>query len=291
MSGSVDLIEDLPTDDLASLKKNPKLTVVDTPSVRLIYAGVNVADDMPPGVSGTQGRNPFKDVRVRRALTKAIDREALVNRVMDGAAVAAADLMMPGVPGTRDDAVVVKYDPEGAKKLLAEAGFPSGFSMTLGTPNGRYVNDLKVAQAIASMWGRIGVKASVEASTPPIFFKNLEARAYSGFMKGWGDTTMSARQLSLLGTPDVAKGTGASNHGGYSDPEVDRLIATAFGTVDDQRRSALLQQASAKAIDTDVAVMPLYFEKTSWGMRKGLTYAARPDQWLLAQFVKPVASK
>jgi peptide/nickel transport system substrate-binding protein len=265
--------------------------VVDTPSVRLIYLGVDIADEMPPGLSGTQGRNPFKDVRVRRALTQAIDRQGLVDRVMDGGALAAADLMMPGAPGTRSDAVVVKYDPEGAKKLLAEAGFPSGFSMTLGAPNGRYVNDLKVAQAIASMWGRIGVKATVEASAPPIFFKSVEARSYSGFMIGWGDTTMASRQLALLGTRDAAKGTGVVNYGGYSDPEVDRWIATAIGTIDDQQRNALLQQASAKALDTDVAILPLYFERTSWGLRRGLTYPARADQMLMTQFVKPGASK
>ena len=291
LSGGVDLIEDLPTDDAASIKKDPRLTVVSTPSVRLIYVGVNVADDMPPGISGTDGKNPFKDVRVRRAMTEAIDRNALVSRVMDGSAQVAVELMLPGMPGTRKDAKPILYDLAGSQKLMAEAGYPTGFSMTLGAPNGRYVNDLKVAQALASMWGRIGVKTTVDAAAAPIFFKNAETKAYSGFLIGWGDTVMSSRQSALVGTRNDALGTGTTNYGEYSSPAVDELIATAMKTPDEDKRNALLQQVSAKAIDTDVAIFPLYFETTSWGMRKGLTYQARPDQMLLAQYIKPVAAK
>lgn len=291
MSGGVDLVEDPPTDDIAQLRKDPKLTIQETPSVRLMFLAINVADDNVPGLTGTNGKNPLKDVRVRRALSAAIDRDALVEQVMGGFGSPAAELMLPGTPGTRSDAVVVKHDPQQARALLAEAGYPNGFTMSLGTPNGRYLNDLKVAQAVASMWSRVGVKTTVEASSPAIFFKNMMAKAYGSTLGGWADVEMSGRARALIGTRNDAKGWGTTNWGGYSNAEVDALIESASTTLDDEQRSALLQQVSAKAIDTDLAVLPLYFERSAWGMRRGLTYAVRPDQQTLARFVTPSDTK
>lgn len=287
LSGSVDLVEDPPPDDVAQLRKNPKLSIAEIASTRLIYLGLYQTTDALPGLSGTGGKNPFKDVRVRRALSEAIDRQALADRIMEGFGVPAADLMLSGVPGARTDAVVVKQNAARAKALLAEAGYPDGFSMTLGTPNGRYINDLKVAQAVASMWSRVGVKTTVEASAPALFFKSLASTGYSGFLSGWGDNDMPSRQRALISTPDAARGVGAANFSGYSNAEVDQLVEKAVATLDATQRNALLRQASAIAIERDVAMLPLYFERTSWGMRKGLSYAPRPNQFLLTQYVMP----
>ncbi|MDM0033791.1 ABC transporter substrate-binding protein [Variovorax sp. J22P271] len=291
LSGGVDLVEDPPIDDMAQLKKNPKLTIQEAPSVRLIFLAFNVSDDSVPGITGTQGKNPLKDVRVRRALSEAIDRKALVAQVMGGFGAPAAELMMPGSPGTRSNGVIVKHDPQHARKLLAEAGYPGGFTLSLGTPNGRYQNDLKVAQAVASMWSRVGVKTTVEASSPAIFFKNMMAKAYSSTLGGWGDVESSARARALVSTRNDAKGWGTANWGGYANAEVDALLDAAVNTLDDGKRSALLQQVTAQAIDTDAALTLLYFERSAWGMRKGLSYAARPDQQTRAQFVTPSGTK
>jgi peptide/nickel transport system substrate-binding protein len=292
LSGSVDLIEDPPTDDLVRLSQDPRLRISETTSVRLIWLGLNQFDDAVPGVGGTDGKNPFKDVRVRRALSLAIDRKALTERVMEDYGVPAADLMPPGTPGVRDDAVVVKYDPKQARRLLAEAGYPNGFSMVLGSTNGRYVNDLKVAQAVTTMWGRVGVKATLDALAPAVFFRLLtEKKTFSGFLGGWGDPEMVSRERAMLATPNAELGLGSANLAQYSNPEVDRLVDQASHTLDDGQRNALLRQASALALDQDVGLLPLYFERSSWGMRKGLAYAPRSDQKLLSQFVTPADAR
>jgi peptide/nickel transport system substrate-binding protein len=290
LSGSVDLIEDPPPDDLVRLRKDTRLHIAEIDSLRLIYIGLYQSAQKPDGLSGTNGANPFQDVRVRRALSEALDRPVLAERVMEGVALPTADLVLPRMPGARPEAQTARYDPAHARQLLAEAGYPNGFTMSLGSPNGRYINDLKVAQAIASMWGRIGIKTQVEAATPALFFKRAADQGYSGYMIGWGDSETSSRQRALLATHDPERGLGAGNHARYSSPEVDRLIEQAGSTLDRSQREALQAQASAKALDEDVALIPLYFERSSWGMRKGLRYAARPDQQLWAQHVTPVAA-
>ena len=166
-----------------------------------------------------------------------------------------------------------------AKKLLAEAGYPNGFSITLGTPNGRYINDLKVAQAIAAMWSRIGVKTEVEATAPPVFFKNRDEFKYSAYLAGWGSDSgeMSNPLRSLVATPSREKGMGGTNRGRYSNPAMDAKLEEAMRTVDDKKREALLQEAS-KLVIADYGVLPLHFELSVWAMRKGLTYAAAPTR-------------
>src|SRR5690606_38654436 len=134
-----------------------------------------------------------------------IDRKALVVRIMGGVATPAAQLLPPPMFGTSKKLVEApKADPERAKALLKEAGFGDGFSLVLGTPNGRYINDSKVAQTLAAMWTRIGVKTSIDANAPAVFCKNRDAYAYSAYMAGWGTSTgeMSNTLNSLLVTPD-----------------------------------------------------------------------------------------
>jgi peptide/nickel transport system substrate-binding protein len=178
-----------------------------------------------------------------------------------------------------------------AKRLLAEAGYPNGFAITLGTPNGRYLNDLKVAQAVASMWSHIGVKTGVEATEPPVFFKNRDEYKYSAFLSGWGAESgeMSNPLRALVATPSREKGMGGSNRGRYSNPAMDTKLEQALRTVDDKKREALLQEAS-RLVQADFGILPLQFELSVWAMRKDLTYKARADQATLAQFVKPTVA-
>ena len=183
-----------------------------------------------------------------------------------------------------------KFDAAAAKKLLAEAGYPNGFSITLGAPNGRYINDLKVAQAIAAMWSRIGVKTDVDAPAPPVFFKNRDSFKYSAYMAGWGAVTgeTSNAMQSLVATPDKAKGMGTTNSARYSNPELDAKLAEAMRAVDDGKREDILRQASRIVIQQDHGLLPIHFEVSVWAMRKGLTYIGRADQTTLAVNVKPV---
>jgi peptide/nickel transport system substrate-binding protein len=286
LAGDVDLIEDPPTADLARLKKEPKLTLVEAVSSRVIYIALDQFAEPSPGIPDTAGKNPLKDKRVRTALSMAIDRKGIVDKIMEGEAMPAGDFLPWPAFGTARSTPIEKFDPSAARKLLADAGYPNGFSITLGTPNGRYINDLKVAQAIASMWSRIGVKTEVEATAPPVFFKNRDEFKYSAYLAGWGADSgeMSNPLRALVATPNREKGMGGTNRGRYSNPEMDAKLEEAMRTVNDKKRETLLQEAS-KLVISDGGVLPLQFELSVWAMRKGLTYVGRADQATLAQFV------
>ena len=286
LAGDVDLIEDPPTADLARLKKEPKLTLVEAVSSRVIYIALDQFAEPSPGIPDTAGKNPLKDKRVRTALSMAIDRKGIVDKIMEGEAMPAGDFLPWPAFGTARSTPIDKFDPAAARKLLADAGYPNGFSITLGTPSGRYINDLKVAQAIASMWSRIGVKTEVEATTPPVFFKNRDEFKYSAYLAGWGADSgeMSNPLRALVATPNREKGMGGTNRGRYSNPEMDAKLEEAMRTVNDKKRETLLQEAS-KLVISDGGVLPLQFELSVWAMRQGLTYVGRADQATLAQFV------
>jgi len=289
LSGDVDLVEDPPTDDLERLRKDSKLTVTTKPSNRVIYVALDQNGETTPGIPDTAGKNPLLDKRVRQALSLAIDRQALVDRIMGGVATPAAQLLPPPMFGTSKNLVKAeKADAAKAKQLLADAGYPNGFSITLGTPNGRYINDSKVAQTLASMWSRIGVKTSVDAVAPAVFFKNRDSYAYSAYLAGWGTSTgeMSNTLNSLLVTPDKDKGVGTTNRSRYSNPEVDKLVADSATTMDDAQRAALLAKASEVAM-ADYAMLPIHYEHSVWAMKKDVKFAGRADQQTMVQSITP----
>jgi peptide/nickel transport system substrate-binding protein len=290
LAGDVDLAEDPPTDDLERLRKDPKLTVETKASNRIIYVALDQNGPQTPGVQGTNGKNPMLDKRVREALSLAIDRQALVSRTMGGVATAAAQLLpYPMFGASRKLVTAAKADPERAKALLREAGYPNGFSLVLGTPNGRYINDSKVAQTLAAMWTRIGVKTSIDANAPAVFFKNRDTYVYSAYLAGWGTATgeMSNTLLSLLVTPNKEKGQGTTNRSRYSNPAMDKLVFDAGGTMDEGHRAAMLSLASEMAM-ADFAMLPIHFEHSVWAMKKGIKFEGRADQQTMVQYARPV---
>ncbi|WP_169569360.1 ABC transporter substrate-binding protein [Sneathiella limimaris] len=300
LAGDVDFIAAPPTQDLKKLEEDPKFDVAQGLSNRVIYLHMDQYGPTTNGITGTgkadakyegEGpcaekeceKNPLLDVRVRQALSKAINRDAIVQKIMGGVAVAAGELLPQGFFGTNPGMEPEAYDPEGAKKLLAEAGYPNGFELVLGTPNDRYINDAKVAQVIAQMFTRVGIKTSVNAMTKSVFFKTRNKYEFSVYLAGWGAGTgeMSNPLRALVGTRSKETGLGGTNRGRYSNPALDEKILTALKTVDDAQREAILQEASRMAME-DYSILPLHFEVTSWAHRKGLTYAARADQYTLA---------
>lgn len=285
LSNGVDVIENPPTTDLKKLKENPNVTITQAVSNRLIYIHLDSFRDPTPGIPDA-AKNPLKDLRVRKALALAINRDAIANRVMEGLGIPAADFLVYPFFGTRKDTPPIPFAPEEARKLLAEAGYPNGFSVTLGTPNDRYINDADVAQAIAAMWTRIGVKTSVEATTRTVFFKNRDEFKYSAYLAGWGAGTgeMSDPLRALVATPNRDKGLGNTNKGRYSNPQLDAVIEQALSTVDEKKREKLLQDAAKLAMD-DVALIPIHFEISPWAARKGLRYIATANQFTLAKNV------
>src|SRR3954469_15279162 len=293
LAGDVDLIDQVPSTDLNRLKRDPKLTVSEVQGLRLIYLAADHSREKDvPFTSDNDGKplaaNPFNDVRVRRALSMSINRAALAERVMEGTAQPSGQWLPAGTFGYSPEVKPPAFDPEGAKALLAQAGYPQGFRMTLHSPNDRYPNDSKAAQAAAQMFSRIGIKTEVEAVPWASFSQRSNRQDYAIRLSGWGSVTGEASYalVNILGTFDREKRTGASNTGRYSNPQLDALTEHAAATIDDPKREVLLREAVKLAMD-DVAIIPLFQLVNSWALRKGLTYNARMDERTTAMATRP----
>jgi peptide/nickel transport system substrate-binding protein len=293
VSGDVQFIDNVPTQDVAKLRADDRVSIVDGTSLRLIFLGLDVFRDVSPEITGPNGealdKNPLKDLRVRQALSMAINRPAIVQRTMEGVAVAASQFMPAGSFGHIPDLPVTRFDAEAAKKLLADAGYPNGFSIVLRGPNDRYVNDAQIEQVIAQMWSRIGVKVRIEAAPLATVIGKLSRYETSAYLLGWSNSTgePSTSLRAILGTPgDRNNGLGLSNYGRYSNPQMDALTAEALRTLDDGKREKLMQDAMRMAMQ-DVAIIPLHTQKSVWGARRGLTYTPRLDEMTLATEVRP----
>jgi len=292
LSGDVDAIEGVPTADLARLKADPRFNVTSKISHRVIYFNFDHLDRVSPFITTKDGKplakNPLLDLRVRRAISKAINRPAIAERVMEGQAIPSgqlvSDKLFGYVPTLKADA----YDPEGAKKLLAEAGYPDGFNITIHGPSGRYVNDEKIVQAVAQMLARVGISAKVETAPMGPYAARASKQEFSFEMVGWGASTGEASSplRSLLATYNTDKGLGAVNWGRYSNPKVDYLIEQSLQQVDDDNRRIMLQRATEMAMQ-DLGIMPIHFQYTIWATAKGVTYVPRVDEYTLAFQFKP----
>jgi peptide/nickel transport system substrate-binding protein len=220
---------------------------------------------------------------VRRALSLAINREALVSRIMQGQALAAGDLGPPGYFGTSPDMTPPPFDLEQARRLLAEAGLPNGFSVQVNGPNDRFPNDEQMVQAIAQMWTRLGITATVETRTRSVWLSEAAQLRYSVNLAGFSP---NPELLGMLETQihswNPQLGLGTANRGRFSNPEIDAIIQRARTTIDNEQRRALTQQATRMALRDQTALIPLYFQVNTWAMRRGITYEARTDEMTLA---------
>lgn len=294
LSGDVDLISNVPGNDIARLKRDPKITLGTMESNRCYFWTLDVSRDASPQITDMDGKpldkNPMKDVRVRRAMSMAIDRAALVSKVMQGQAVEAAQFNPQGTPGTSPRLKPTPYDLAGAKKLLAEAGWGKGFGVVVNSTNDRYPGDGLVNQAVAQMWTRLGLKATVNTLPKAVYFPRVVKLEFSVLLSGNStDTGEPLSQLQyLLGTYNPAKGYGAGNYGRWSDPKFDAIIDKAASTLDDTKRNALLGEAYDYAIGQQVVVIPMLFPITTWAMHKGITYNGFPQEATVASLVHKV---
>lgn len=295
LAGDVDMIEQTPTVDIEQLKNEPKVSLSQGVSNRVIYLHMDHDRDDSPFVKAKDGsaiKNPLKDKRVRMAISKAIYRDAIVDRVMEGVAIKAGQLLPEGFFGVSSKLKPVAYDPEGAKQLLADAGVGDGFKLTIHGPNDRYINDARIAEAIGQMMTRIGIDTEVVTMPRSVYFKRASRGGpdgtpeFSFILVGWGSGTGEASSplKSLIHTYDKSQGFGASNRGRYSNAEVDKLVEDALATVDDAKRQDLLAMATEIAIE-DGAIIPLHYQVNTWAARKGLKYKARTDERTLAMGV------
>jgi peptide/nickel transport system substrate-binding protein len=296
LAGDVEFIDQVPTSDLAKLRQDNRIALSEVVGLRLIFLGLDhlrQANENSPFITDNDGKplgkNPLQDVRVRRALSIAIDRRAIVDRVMEGAAVPAGQFLPEGVYTHVPDVTPPAFDADAARRLLAEAGYPQGFRIQLNGPNDRYVNDARIIQAVGQMWTRIGVRTTVEAQPWTTFVGRAGRADFSAHLIGWGSNPDGSHPLrNILATQTREKGWGSSNRGRYSNPRVDGLLDQSLVELDEAKRVQLVIEAQRIAAE-DVAVIPLHIQTNIWAMRRHLAHDARNDELTRAQDVRPAA--
>ena len=282
LTGEVDIIEDVPVRDVDKLKSTEGLSVVDRPSERLIYLHVDSHRPQGPGVIGLD-RNPLADVRVRKALSLAINRDSIVKMIMNGNAYATNQMVLKGRRGYVEDMPEPKYDPEEAKKLLAEAGYPDGFKVYLDAPNGRYPNDGQVAQALASQLTKAGIQIELRLHPKTTFFDFVRPGDKSSLvMTGWSEPIDVGEMASVLFyTRGKNPAKGGSNRGHYANPGFDALVDEADGTADPGKRRVILEKAARMIVD-DGGIVPPYFQQDLYGKKDAVVFEPRADKSILA---------
>jgi peptide/nickel transport system substrate-binding protein len=286
IAGDVDLVTDLPVQDVDRLRKDAKLKVLDGHEVRTIFIGMD-QHNAELAYSNVKGKNPFKDVRVRKAMNLAVDREAIRRVTMRGLSIPAGLMIAPGVHGySKEIDVVLKYDPAAAKKLLAEAGYPDGFEFTLDCPNNRYVNDEKICQALVAMWAKAGLKAKLNSMPFATFIPKLLKMDTSVYLLGWGVATFDALYMlqSLVRTKTTGP-DGNFNQGRISDLKLDNTIDAMKIATDPKARDALIREALIKTRDEHYYV-PLHYQMRPWAMKKPVTAVYSADDRHQARFTR-----
>ena len=284
LSGQSDVIEAVPAADMRHLLRDARFRIEQRTSWRALFLQLGQQNDASPDLRARDGkplaRNPLRDRRVRLALAKAIDRQALAAYTLEGMGVPADDLVAPGIFGHHDAAQMFDYDPADAKRLLADAGYADGFAVTLHGPNNRYINDDQVLHTVAQFFARVGIDAHVETLPLNLYFGKLRSGAYGIGLLGWGSLANDLALRSIVCSPD-AQGGGTWNWTGYHNTDVDALVGAALAETDQDKRAALARRAAAQASD-DVAYIPLHYQIVSWAMKKNLRYAPRVDEFTFA---------
>ena len=285
LSGETDVMEPVPLQDIERIKSSPNLSVLQGPELRTIFLGMDQKRDELLN-SSVKGKNPFKDKRVRQAFYQAIDEDTIKARVMRGAAVPTALMIGPGVRGYMPDMNKrLPYDVEGAKKLLADAGYPNGFEVGMNCPNDRYVNDGAICQAVAANLARIGVKVNLQAETKNTYFPKILRRDTSFYLLGWTPSTADAHDAlyNLMATP-TDKGQGQYNLGSYSNPKLDDLTARIQVETDKAKREAMIREAF-KIHQDDVGHIPLHQQALAWATTKNVTLVQLPTNYMYFKWV------
>ncbi len=290
-AGDLDVISGVGTADIPAVQADPKITLTLTPSQEVIYLFPDSTRDTTPTVTDNAGKpmakNPLRDVRVRRAMSMAIDRKAIVERVMQKAGAPAYQLAAPSEEGYNADLAAVPFDPAAAKKLLAEAGYPEGFKLTIYGPAGFIANDDKILPAIGGFLSRIGIATEVQSISPAVYFGKATAREYSVFMTSYQATTAINGLKALMVTKSAETGDGPFNRHLYSNKAVDDLVFQAQATNDPVARNKLVGQAMKTAMD-DGAVIPIATSVITYAARKDVVkYNAVPIGWGWAMLADP----
>ena len=285
LSGEVDVMEPVPVQDIDRVNSNAATRVLAGPELRTIFLGMDQKRDELL-YSNIKGKNPFKDKRVRQAVYQAIDMEGIKKTVMRGGANPTALLIGPGINGFQaEQNKRLPYDPEAAKKLLTEAGYPNGFEVSMNCPNDRYVNDSRICQAVAANLSRINVKINLQAETKGTYFPKILRRDTSFYMLGWTPGTYDAHNAmnALMACVDD-KGAGQFNLGAYCNPKVDDLTKKVQAETDKAKRNAMIKEAF-DIHNAEVGHIPLHQQSLAWGMSKKVELVQMADNFMFFKWM------
>ena len=285
LSGEVDVIEPVPLQDISRVDSSPNAQVLKGPELRTIFLGMDqVRDELL--YSNIKGKNPFKDIKVREAFYKAIDIELIKTRVMRGLSTPSALMIAPQLFLLSRDFTRPKLDPDGAKKLLTEAGYPDGFEVTMDCPNDRYVNDAAICQAVVGMLARIGVKVNLLAQPKAQYFaKVLKPGGYqtSFYLLGWTPGTSDAHNVlhEIMGCRDDPKSNrGEANLGGYCNKNLDAIADKVLLETDSTKRDLMIKEAFEIGAK-DFGYIPLHQQALAWGVSKKVKLTQRADNQVM----------
>ena len=287
ISGELDFVHDPAPRDIARLRQVAGVKVIDGPENRVVFIGMDQARDKLLYANVPGDRNPFKDLRVRRALYQAIDIETLRSKLMNGQAVPTG-VMAPSALAAFNDPVLesrLPYDLPSAKRLMVEAGYPDGFEVTIDCPNNRYVNDEEICIALASMWAQLKVKLKVNAQPRTLYFPKLEKLDTSLYMLGWGGAVTDAETIL---TPVMRqrgdKGVGLYNYGNSRNDKFDALAAQSSIEPDPKKREQLIRAALTEWKE-QIHTIPLHRQMIPWAARSNVNLVHRADNFVVMQWV------
>jgi peptide/nickel transport system substrate-binding protein len=280
VTGEVDLVNDPPPQDVPRLRQDPNIKVLEGTENRIVFIGMDQNRDELL-YSSVKGKNPFKDKRVRQAMYQAIDIEAIKSTTMRGLSQPSGAMLPSAVQSTPELEKRLPYDKAKAKQLMTDAGYGSGFEVTMDCPNNRYVNDEKICQALAAMWAQIGIMVKVNAMPRANYFPKLEKTDTSLYMLGWGGgSTDGIFILQPVLSTYSGKGDGDYNYGRYSNPKIDEFTAKVKVDMDPEQRLGEIHDALA-AHNAEINHLPLHRQVIPWATRSNVTALHRADNQVI----------
>jgi peptide/nickel transport system substrate-binding protein len=291
LTGAVDAIDEVPPGDLARVRGDARFAFFSGPAAVVHYIALDSARDESPFAGAREGgppvaRNPLRDPRVRRALSLAINRQAITERVMEGTATPAAQLLPPSFDGTSRRLQPDPFDLDRARALLREAGVGEGFRLTLHATSDRYPRDRDIAQAVVQSWARLGLQVGLEAVPGAVFFGQASQQRYSAFIAQFGTDEASQPLRALIHSFDAERGLGSANRVRYSNPQVDELIRAALTEMNVDRRHDVLQRAIEATIQ-DQALIPVFYPSWTYASKAELAVTPRPERRFNGLMIRP----
>ena len=287
ISGEIDFVLDPAPRDIARLRTTSGVKVIDGPENRIVFIGMDQGRDKLLHANVPGDKNPFKDVRVRKALYQAIDIETMKLKLMNNQSVPTGG-MTPSPLAAFNDPEIEKrypYDVAAAKKLMAEAGYPGGFEVTLDCPNNRYINDEEICIALAGMWAQVGVKVKVHAQPRTTYFPQMEKGDTSLYLLGWGGAVTDAETtLTPVMRNRAPGGVGFYNYGDSKNDKFDAIAAQSSSEADPKKREELIK-AALREWKEQVHTIPLHRQVIPWAARSSLSVTHLANNFFVWEWV------